>query len=253
MPTYALLGRSLAHSFSRGYFAEKFAALGLRDHHYVNLEVPTAEEIAAALRGVPDLRGFNVTIPYKRAVVTLLASLGAAAAEIGAVNVVRVAGDGTLHGHNTDWLGFADSLALVDREDLRNTDALVLGTGGASAAVAYALREAGFAVRLVSRRPAGGQFGYEALDGLDWSAPRLIVNTTPVGTAPDAEAMPRVPVNELGRQHAVVDLIYNPAETRLLREARLRGAQTANGLPMLHGQAEAAWAIWSADDGRAAV
>lgn len=249
MVRYGLIGRSLGHSFSRGYFTEKFERDDLRDHRYENFELDAIDELPQLLRDFPDLAGFNVTIPYKRAVVDYLDQLDPTAARVGAVNTVVRRTDGTLFGYNTDVIGFAEtlepfaSMAALQGGD-RSGPALILGTGGASDAVVEVLRQWDLAYRLVSRRPAGARIGYDDLPALDWETPRLIVNATPVGTAPQVDARPDVPVERLGPQHLVTDLIYNPRQTALLRAAAASGAQTANGLRMLHGQAEAAWALW---------
>ena len=245
---YGLLGRTLAHSFSRGYFADKFAREGLAGHRYDNFELADIAELPGLLASRPGLVGFNVTIPYKRAVIPYLDVLDPVARRVGAVNAVVREPDGSWRGSNTDVAGFAltlDGLDLGDVTAARGAPALILGTGGASDAVREVLRQRSMPHVLVSRSPGGGQLGYDALPGLDWAPPRLLVNTTPVGTWPDTEAAPEVPLARLGSRHVVVDLIYNPPETALLRAAREAGAQTASGLTMLHGQAEAAWALWS--------
>lgn len=249
---YGLLGRSLGHSFSRKYFTDKFAREGLADHDYENYELDSLEELPRLLASEPALRGFNVTIPYKRQILPYLDGLDPVAARVGAVNTVVRSADGALTGYNTDVVGFAQTLdAHADSPALREVRerrfALVLGTGGASDAVLEVLRQRQHPARRVSRSPAGDELGYPQLEGLEWRVPRLLVNTTPVGTAPDLEAAPPIPLDRLGPEHLVVDLIYNPPQTALLRAAAERGAQTANGLRMLHGQADAAWALWQRD------
>ena len=246
---FGLLGRRLAHSFSRKHFTQKFADLGLAGYHYLNFELERIEQLPALLASRPRLRGFNVTIPYKRSVRDYLDSLDPEAAAIGAVNTVVPAGGGW-RGYNTDIVGFAQTLDGLDLDAASAEPALVLGTGGASDAVGHVLRRREFAVQLVSRTEGERQITYAELDRTDWAAPRLIVNTTPVGTWPDTESAPAVPLDRLGPQHAVIDLIYNPPETYLLRAARLAGAQTANGATMLLGQAEAAWSLWQAAGSR---
>ena len=246
---YGLLGRTLSHSFSRDYFTDKFAREGLADHRYDNFELADIAELPGLLASRPGLAGFNVTIPYKRAVIPYLDALDPVARRVGAVNAVVREPDGSWRGTNTDVVGFALTLDGLDLGDVsaaaREAPALVLGTGGASDAVREVLRRRGLPHVLVSRTPGDGQLGYDGLPELEWTLSRLLVNTTPVGTWPDVDAAPEVPLAALGPRHVVVDLIYNPPETALLRAARVSGAQTANGLTMLRGQAEAAWALWN--------
>ena len=208
-------------------------------------EIYDLPEIAAfpdLLGRYPDLQGLNVTIPYKEAVIPYLDHLEEKAREIGAVNTIRVHG-GRLEGYNTDVLGFRESL----RPLLRKTDrkALILGTGGASKAVAHGLRELGLDYRFVSRNPKQGQLAYADLDTALMEQHQVLVNCTPLGTFPAVEKAPPLPYEALGSSHLLYDLIYNPAETTFLRKGRLQGARTKNGLEMLELQAEASWNIWT--------
>ncbi len=248
---FGLLGRSLGHTFSKGYFTRKFAELGLGDHVYDNLEIERIEDFPALLRAHPDLAGMNVTIPYKQAVIPYLDELSAAAHEVQAVNTIEFR-DGRLIGHNTDVVGFELTLKPFLpflRSQPRTRPATILGDGGAAQAVKYVLAKAGLRHLTFKRHPGDGEqaFSFGMLGKLWYDGDLgLIVNATPVGAYPDVDEMPRVQPEWLSDANVVIDLIYNPAETLLLREARLRGAQTANGLVMLEGQAEAAWAIWNA-------
>ena len=244
---FGLLGRTLGHSFSRQYFAEKFAALGLDDHEYRNFEIPDAGVLPSLLERHPELVGLNVTIPYKSDVIAHLDEVRGAAAETGAVNTIVREGE-RLIGFNTDVVGFALTLkpytaALRDGGHA----AVVLGSGGAAAAVRWVLAKAQLPYEVYTRRPQrhAGTEGFDALAHLPPAHPRLFVNTTPVGTYPDVEAMPPLPLDLVGPGDVVIDLIYNPPQTRLLREAAARGAQTANGHLMLREQAEAAWRLWT--------
>ncbi len=244
MTRYGLIGQTLGYSFSRGYFTEKFERLGLHDHSFSNYELPSIDDLQALLAEEADIRGFTVTIPYKEQVIPFLADTSEAAKEIGAVNVVVREGD-QLYGHNTDAIGFELSLKQFAPQLPFMAPALILGTGGASKAVAYVLGKLGQAFKLVSRTPkTADQHSYQDLAKLNWNIPRLIVNTTPLGTFPDVENSPQVPVDLLNENHFLYDLIYNPEETLLLRKGRSQGAKTINGLEMLHLQAEAAWDIW---------
>lgn len=240
---YGLVGHPLGHSFSAAYFADKFAAEGI-NARYVNFDMEDIGGIRALFEAYPELRGLNVTIPHKQAVIPLLDSLHDDAARIGAVNVVkpdRTGGTLRLTGFNTDHAGFARSLSAVNKA---HRAALVLGTGGASKAVVFALRNMGVAVTLVSRTAAAGRIGYDTLTAEVMAAHTLIVNTTPLGMYPKTDACPAIPYALLTERHLLYDLVYNPEETLFMRRGRDHGAQVMNGLAMLHGQAEAAWEIW---------
>ncbi|WP_116105372.1 shikimate dehydrogenase family protein [Lewinella sp. IMCC34191] len=250
MPTFALLGYPLSHSFSQRYFSEKFDKMGLSEsHRYINLEIPTVTEFPARRQAIPDLRGCNVTIPHKQAILPLLDEVDEVAARIGAVNTIRISGDRT-KGFNTDYLGFRDDLLTQlraqDRSvDLAGTTALVLGTGGASLAVREALRDLEVAPQWVSRSAGPEKITYQNIDEEVLASCKLIVNTTPLGTFPNVEQAPPLPYHLLGTDHFCYDLVYNPAETRFMHLARARNAGAANGLGMLHLQAEASWKIWN--------
>ena len=252
MPTYGLIGYPLSHSFSRGYFTEKFRALGMADtHRYLNFELPSLEGVEKLPARYPDLVGCNVTIPHKRAIVARLDALDPVAARIGAVNTIRFS-DGRATGFNTDYVGFRDDLlrglgAAGRSTDLKGTSALILGTGGASLAVREVLRDLGVTTTYVSRQPAEGVLTYTALDPRTIQNYPLIVNTTPLGMHPAVDAAPAIPYAALTAEHFCYDLIYNPTETRFMREARGAGAGAMNGLGMLHRQAEASWEIWNAE------
>jgi shikimate dehydrogenase len=242
---YGLIGKTLAHSFSKGYFTAKFHEGGL-DAVYENFELARIEDFAAVREAHPRLRGVNVTIPYKESIVPLLDGLGPTAEAVGAVNCVDLR-DGLAIGHNTDVIGFRDSLAeAYGREP--GGEALILGTGGAAKAVAHALRHyfEFDRVRFVSRKAvAADHVSYAALAAADLADCRLIVNTTPVGMHPDTDGMPPIDLALVDARCLVFDLIYNPEETRLLEAARKLGCPTRNGLDMLVRQAEASWEIWN--------
>lgn len=242
--TYGLLGYPLGHSFSRAFFTEKFAREGIAAE-YLNFELPGIEQLdAAVLARYPRLRGFNVTIPYKQAIIPRLDSLTPEAAAIGAVNVVRVEHTENglrLLGDNSDWIGFTESLRpLLQAED---REALVLGTGGASRAVVYSLERLGIRPHLVSRTAHQGAMDYAALP--QWMERcRLIVNCTPLGMFPHVDDCPPIPYEQITPTHLLYDLVYNPAETRFLQMGAERGARTKNGAEMLALQALAAWDYW---------
>ena len=236
MKTYfGLIGHPLSHSFSKTYFTEKFEREGL-DCEYENYDI----DDIALVRDV-DLSGFNVTSPYKEAIIPYLDEFDPIAAEVGAVNTVKVLPDGRLIGFNTDVIGFAET---VFGAELQKT-ALILGTGGASKAVQYALRQLGILYSIVSRSTSKGDYHYEELTPEIIQSHLLIVNATPVGMAPNINEAPNLPYDAITPQHTLIDLIYNPEETLFLRNGKEHGATTINGLTMLHAQAEASWEIWT--------
>jgi len=239
---FGLLGRNIPYSFSRTYFTQKFKDLGLEDHSYENFDLQDIAELPAVL-AQGNIRGLNVTIPYKEAVIPFLDALDPKAEKIGAVNTIKVDEHG-LKGYNTDAHGFQISLEGLLAP--HHNKALVLGTGGASKAVFHVLGELGIAPTYVSRRKSPGQYTYGELDREIIGNHTLIVNCTPLGTFPHIEERPDIPYQYLGKQHLLFDLIYNPDKTRFLALGEAQGASIGNGLDMLQGQAEQAWEIWNA-------
>lgn len=245
MRLFGLVGRSLAHSFSQTYFTQKFSQLGLADYHYELFELAAASELPGLLARHPHLAGLNVTIPYKEQVWPYLHEVASSAARVGAVNVIAIQADGRLIGHNTDYVGFRESLRPFYPVPAAGARALVLGTGGAAKAVAVALHELGIEYELVSRAGTGTHLTYADLTPEVLAAHPLVINTTPLGTYPDVAACLPLPYAALTPQHYLYDLVYNPRETLFLRQGREVGAHTKNGFDMLERQAEAAWAIWN--------
>ncbi|MCB0637849.1 MAG: shikimate dehydrogenase [Lewinella sp.] len=244
MPLFGLIGYPLTHSFSQRYFTEKFRQLGLVGYAYENFPLATVEDFADLLTTHPDLRGINVTIPYKQQVMRFLDELDPAARAIGAVNTIDRRG-GRLRGYNTDVIGFGNSLDhFLATTGGEPNAALILGTGGAALGVAWVLQQRGIAYQSVSRVAGEGRLSYETLTGAEVEEADLIINTTPLGMAPHVNSYPNIPYQCLTARHRLYDLIYNPGETVFLQRGRERGAATLNGLDMLYGQAEAAWAIW---------
>lgn len=239
MRSFGLIGRTLGHSFSQRYFTEKFRREGI-DAQYRNYEMPDVSGVRPLIESVPDLVGLNVTIPYKRDVIPLLSSLSHEAHDIGAVNVVRIR---DMRGFNTDVVGFRESLRPLLQP--HHTRALVLGTGGASAAVKHGLHQLGIETQSVSRTRTGDTITYTDLDAEVMKRHTVIVNCTPLGTYPDTHACPDIPYHMLTPRHLLFDLVYNPAETLFLRRGREQGATITNGYQMLVIQAEAAWKIWN--------
>ena len=248
MRTFGLLGRSLAHSFSQTYFTQKFERLHLDDCRYELFELPEAGDLPQLLARQPDLAGLNVTIPYKEKIWPYLTRVARSAALVGAVNVIELAADGTLVGHNTDYLGFRESLRRFYPLRGAAARALVLGTGGAAKAVSVALRELDIAHWLVSRDPLSGGLTYDELTPAVLAAHSLVVNTTPLGTYPAVHECPPLPYAALTPAHYLFDLVYNPSETEFLRRGIVHGAHCKNGFEMLELQAEAAWKIWNGEE-----
>ena len=245
MRTFGLIGRSLSHSFSQAYFTQKFDRLQLPDCRYELFELAHPNEHPQLLAHHPDLAGLNVTIPYKEQIWPYLTRVATSAALVGAVNVIEILPGGTLVGHNTDYLGFRDSLLRFYPHRGASGRALVLGTGGAAKAVSVALRELAIPHWLVSRDPLAAHLTYAELTPEVLAGHQLIINTTPLGTYPNVAECPPIPYAALTPTHYLFDLIYNPRETRFLQLGREAGAQVCNGFEMLERQAEAAWAIWN--------
>lgn len=248
MVRFGLIGGSLSHSWSQRSFTERFAREGLTDHRYDPFELARVEDLPDLLRSTPGLRGLNVTVPYKTSVMPLLDAVDPMAAAVGAVNTILIENGRTI-GHNTDVHGFRATVQpllpdLVDPKSDVRLRALVLGSGGASRAVGFVLRELGVRFRVVSRSRERGDLTWEQVDRISVGVCRLIVNTTPVGMFPDVEAAPLLPYEAIGARHALIDLIYNPEETLFLKLGRANGARTVNGACMLEAQADASWRIW---------
>jgi shikimate dehydrogenase len=258
MPQYGLIGYPLGHSFSKRYFTEKFAREGRTDCRYDLFPLEDVAALPGLLQQQRDLRGLNVTIPHKQAVVPLLEALDDTARAIGAVNTIAVRDGRPVRGYNTDAYGFERSLAAwltghgiePGRTPLR---AFVLGSGGAARAVRYVLEKLKVDYDVVSRVAArGSALAYDELaDRLSAAtAPAqrwLWVNTTPLGMYPDVKTCPPLPFDHFSTEHLVYDLVYNPADTLLLQRAAAHGAAVKNGLEMLYLQAERAWEIWQED------
>ncbi len=244
MRRFGLVGKTLKHSFSKKYFTDKFKSEGLIDCNYENFELQNIQELEALLKNIPGLQGFNVTIPYKEAVLPFLDSADPEVMEIGACNCVKLS-HGKLSGFNTDSRAFLKSLQKHLTTD--HNKALVLGTGGASKAVCYALKKLGLSYQLVSRKTQPQCLNYEALTDEVLQSHHVIINTTPLGTFPDVDEAPTLPYDSLTSQHLLFDLVYNPEKTIFLQEGENRGAVIVNGYEMLVLQAEESWRIWNDD------
>ncbi len=238
---YGLIGFPLTHSFSPAYFKMKFAAQHT-DATYELFPIKAIREFPELLKSNPDLAGLNVTTPYKDAVMRYLDEIDKVAEEIGAVNCIAFR-DGKTIGFNTDAMGFEKSLNSLLKP--QHTQALILGTGGSSKAVAYTLTQLGIPFRKVSRDKTDDVLTYEELSGEVMTRYKLIINTTPVGMYPNVDEAPLIPYENVGEQHLLFDLIYNPEETKFLSLGKARGAVVKNGFEMLQLQAEASWEIWT--------
>ncbi len=241
---YGLIGYPLTHSFSQQYFNRKFDAESIAAR-YVNFEIPEIADFPDIIKDNPNLRGLNVTIPYKEQVISYLDELDPDTAEIGAVNVIKFIRKGSklrLKGYNSDVIGFTDSLSPLLTPEMKH--ALVLGTGGASKAVMQALKKLGISATLVSRTPSEGRYTYSDLTPEIMAENLLIINTTPLGMYPHMDECPDIPYDQLTPAHLCYDLLYNPDVTLFMRKAAEHGAATKNGLEMLLLQAFAAWNIW---------
>ncbi|MFT7588342.1 MAG: shikimate dehydrogenase [Limisphaerales bacterium] len=242
---YGLIGYPLSHSFSPAYFADKFLKEGILNSSYKLFPLESIEAFTDLIIDHPELKGLNVTIPYKQAVIPYLLELDEAAKAIGAVNTICFTGNGLI-GHNTDWLGFRDSIQPLLKP--HHKKALVLGTGGSSKAVHYALEQMGIQSASVSRTAAEHvDFTYQDIDPAVLEEYHIIVNTTPLGMTPDRLSRPDIPYHILSEKHLLFDLVYNPEKTVFLIKGEKAGALYKNGLEMLHFQAEQAWAIWNKD------
>ncbi|WP_297792466.1 shikimate dehydrogenase [uncultured Eudoraea sp.] len=239
---FGLIGKNISYSFSKAHFTHKFATLNLMNHSYENFDLRSIEEFPELLRRNRELKGLNVTIPYKEAIIPYLDSLDKKAASIGAVNTIKFAKDG-LQGFNTDAYGFKKSIHPFLKEYHKN--ALILGTGGASKAITHVLKELGISFKKVSRKPIGNQISYSDLNKKIIGSHTVIVNCTPLGTFPDTDAKPNIPYEYLSPDHLLFDLIYNPEKTAFLSAGENKGTTICNGLKMLEFQAEKAWEIWN--------
>ena len=237
MKTYGLLGKNISYSFSRNYFNNKFKNENILNSQYVNFDIDELSE----LNNIFNINnyGFNVTIPYKEAIIPYLDSLDFHAEQIGAVNTIQIK-NGKKIGFNTDWIGFKKSLEPLLKP--HHKKALILGTGGASKAVIYALKQLQIDTLIVSRN---GKNTYEDLSEEIIQNNTIIINCTPVGTFPNTDSAPDIPYQFITKNHLVYDLIYNPAETLFLKKCKENGAVTKNGLEMLEIQAEESWKIWN--------
>ncbi|MCQ2280192.1 MAG: shikimate dehydrogenase [Bacteroidales bacterium] len=246
MRTFGLIGFPLSHSFSPDFFAKKFENEGITDTVYRLFEIQDVEQLRPMIHRLPNLCGLNVTTPYKEEVLSLMDNLTEEASVIGAVNTIDIKRQGNLvqlTGHNTDASGFGQLLQKYKIP--ADTSALILGTGGAAKAVAFALEKRHISYKFVSRSHRENALLYSGLDAEIIRKSRLIIHATPLGMWPHVSTLPRIPYQAITPQHLLIDLIYNPAVTAFMQEGAKAGATVVNGLTMLHAQAEASWNFWN--------
>ena len=242
MKRYGLIGHPLKHSMSRHYFNEKFEYEGL-DCLYQHFDLKSLDELQEVMDRYPDLCGFNVTIPYKEAIIPLLDDIDPVAKAVGAVNVLKIT-EGKLIGYNTDVYGFEQLLnRAINGKTIEH--ALILGTGGASKAVQYVLRQKGIAYALVSRDATKGDYTYDTLTDEILNPNHLIINTTPLGMFPHIDDFPDLHYQGLSKKHVLIDLIYNPKETAFMELGKSWGAKAYGGLQMFEEQAKKTWEIFN--------
>lgn len=245
MQKYGLLGYPLGHSFSKTFFNQKFESEKI-DAEYINFEIPSIKEIKNVLKENPELKGLNVTIPYKEQVIPFLDDIDEDARQIGAVNVIKITkglfGIKKLKGYNSDVIGFKRSIEPL--LNVSHRKALILGTGGAAKAVFQGLKQLGVGATMVSRSEKEFCITYNQITPKIMSQYTVIVNATPVGMFPNVDACPDIPYDLLTPDHLLYDLLYNPDETLFMKKGKEKGAVVKNGLEMLLLQAFAAWEIW---------
>lgn len=240
---YGLVGKNISYSFSRQYFTDKFEQENLSNFSYENFDIQDINLLQSIVAETLYLKGLNVTIPYKESVFPFLDKINKKALAIGAVNTIKISKKNKLKGYNTDYYGFKKSIKPYLKP--HHKKALILGTGGASKAVAYAFHKLEIEYKFVSRDVLDDNLNYEDLDENIFSEYHIIVNCTPVGTFPNVDEFPPLPYSSFTENHLAFDLIYNPAETSFLRKAKEFHAKTLNGYQMLVFQAEKAWKIWN--------
>lgn len=239
---YGLIGYPISHSFSKGYFTEKFKKEGIENAAYETYPLEKISDFTTLLQNNPELVGLNVTIPYKEAIIPYLDELSEEAKKIGAVNTIKII-NGKKIGYNSDVVGFEKS--LIQHLKPTHNKALVLGTGGAAKAVWFVLEKLNIPYLKVSRTASENIIAYDTISIDLVKEYPLIINTTPLGMSPKLETKPDIPYQALTKNHFLYDLVYNPQTTLFLEMGQKMGATIQNGLPMLHGQAERSWELWN--------
>ncbi len=243
MSKFGLIGKDIGYSFSKSYFTDKFESEGL-PHAYQNFDIDSVDDFTDIIKNIKDLKGLNVTIPYKETILSFLDKLDEKAKDIGAVNTIKITENGSLIGYNTDYYGFIKSIEPYLKT--HHKKALILGTGGASKAIAYALKKLGIEYNYVSRTASNNAiYTYQTLSEEIIGEHHIIINCSPLGTYPNTNICPQIPYDAITKSHLLYDLIYNPNETKFLTIGKLKGATICNGLEMLKSQADRAWKIWN--------
>lgn len=243
MPNFGLIGKNISYSFSKSHFTEKFEKEDI-NYTYENFDIDEISQFPSIIKNHPELLGLNVTIPYKESIIPFLDELNEVAQDIGAVNTIKIESSGKLKGYNTDCYGFEKSIQPLLKP--HHKSALILGTGGASKAVAHALRNLHIHFDFVSRQPnAEAKYTYIELDETIIKSAQIIINCTPIGTYPNVNECPDIPYDALTNEHLLYDLIYNPIQTKFLICGEIKGAAITNGLTMLELQAQKSWDLWS--------
>ena len=240
---YGLVGKNISYSFSKQYFTEKFKSYHFDNCEYLNFDIESLKKFPQIISETKGLKGLNVTIPYKEEIIPYLDSLSKNAKKIGSVNTIVISKKKKLKGYNTDFYGFKKALKPLLQS--HHTKALILGTGGASKGVAFALKQLKIEYDFVSRNADEFQISYQELDASIFEEYSIIINTTPVGTFPNITECPLLDYSLFTEKHIAFDLVYNPEETMFLKQAKSQGAVTKNGYEMLIFQAEKAWKIWN--------
>ena len=241
MAKYGLIGNNIGYSFSKTFFTIKFEQENSPDTYH-NYDIPNVNQLLDILKKEEDLKGLNVTIPYKESVIPLLDKIDKEAGLIGAVNTIKINKMGKLIGYNTDHIGFAK--ALIDYLPIKEKKALILGTGGACKAILFVLKTMDYEITQVSRTKSESTLTYSDLNRSIISQNFLIINCTPLGTFPDIHKFPDIPYEYLSKDHLAFDLTYNPRETQFMKRSKAHGARVSNGLKMLEYQAKESLAIW---------
>lgn len=240
--TYGLIGKNIAYSFSRQYFTEKFKNENLEGFTYENFDMQNLKELENCLKKNTQIKGLNVTIPFKENIIPFLDKMSTKATRIGAVNTIKITKKGKLKGYNTDAFGFQKSIEPLLQK--HHKKALILGTGGASKAIAYALKKMQIKYQFVSRGKSK-KYNYDSITPTIIEKHQIIINCTPLGTYPNLDECPKIPYQAITKNHILYDLVYNPKETLFLKKGKEMNAQIINGEKMLKLQAEKSWEIWN--------
>lgn len=244
MRKFGLIGRNISYSFSQNYFSIKFKDENILDATYQNFDIQSINQFKKEILATEHLAGLNVTIPFKEEIIPLLDKIDKKAKKIGAVNTIKITKKGKTKGYNTDCYGFKKSLKPLLKKQHKN--ALILGTGGASKAIAYVLKQLNIDYKFVSRTASNNaDYTYTDLNQELINNHQIIINCTPVGTYPKVDQAPDIPYQFITSNHILYDLIYNPSTTLFLQEGKNKGATIINGYDMLVFQAEKAWKIWN--------